>query len=227
MSLDGEAVAVRLVLVILLAALAAGLLWFLLDDSGSSGTPDGHELTAPEGDESDEERVPDDVPSEPRVTDVPVTMIDELPQGILEHLEAGGQSLLDDPEFMERIVRFEVDPKNPHKRLTGEIILAALSDMPGIGKQFRFLSDSDMKRFRAHRFQAVVEPRMTAGMLISFCPLLGYRAVAWEGEFYMVPIPNHFVEDSAPIEGTAADKRTKSQKVRDRRAREGQGTGGN
>lgn len=216
----------RLVLVILLAAVAAGLLWFLLDDQGS-GTPDGHELSAPEGDESEAERVPDDVPSAPTVTEVPITRIDALPKGILEHLEAGGQSLIDDPEFMERIVRFELDPKNPHKRITGEIILAALSGMPGIGKPFRFLSDSDLKRFRTHRFQAVVEPRMTAGMLISFCPLLGYRAVAWEGEFYMVPIPNHYVEDSAPIEGTAADKRTKSKKDRDRRDREGQGTGGN
>lgn len=183
-------------LLVLLLGVLGGLAWMLLGegDSGDDALPT--DLQAPEeGAASVEPRAPRVLESKERP--VEIIRIDEIPEDVLTLLEREGRSILDDPEILNEIVTFEVDPRNP-RFLRGEDLLRGIDSLGISDKPIKFLKREDLDKFRAHIFAVVVEPRVDAGLLISMCPLLGFRPVAYEGEVYMVP-HDGFREESAPV----------------------------
>ena len=187
----------RTVFLLALALLAAaGAVWFLFSEGPGSGLQEDPELQAPE------QAPASQLPAAPAVRPtgkppVEITRVDEIPEGILAHLEAAGDTLIDEQETMNEVVLFEFDPRRP-RFFTGEDLLRGVSSIRAINKPIRFLRSEDLERVRSHVFPFVIEPRVDAGRLISSFPQLGYRLVAWEGEFYLVPTGG-YREPSASI----------------------------
>ena len=152
---------------ILSVACIGALIWFALqDDESGDGAPESDLVAGPE--EPKAAQAPASGGSARPGRDgsgldpIEVTRVDDIPTGIAAHFENAGETLFEDLDLSEQIVRFEVDPA--HLRfLTGEDLLRSISELRGIDKPLRFLKSEDLKKFRLHVFARAVEPRCQAG----------------------------------------------------------------
>lgn len=178
------------------AVCIAVLIWFLFgDDPAGEHTGESELVGGPE--EKPERPKPQQEPAAGKwmhpardgsgLAPIEVTVVDALPAGLEEFVQGGGQSLFDELDLREQIVRFEIDPGKA-RFLTGEDLLRSISELRGVDKPLHFLKSEDLDKFRKHVFGKIVEPRSQAAEMIDHCHPIGYVPVAWKGEFYMVPV---------------------------------------